>query len=77
MSCFCAVRPSEANFGIQIGKCREDIMMQKFSYDVSRGLESFWKGVVFSVEHMSVTHWMILGSLSVIVGFLMLRTQRI
>ena len=51
--------------------------MQKFSYDVSRGLESFWKGVVFSVEHMSVTHWAILGSLSVIVGFLMLRTQRI
>jgi hypothetical protein len=51
--------------------------MQALSRVVSGGLESFWKGVVYSVEHMSVTQWAILGSLSIIVGFLMLRTQRV
>jgi hypothetical protein len=51
--------------------------MQTLSNVVSSGLEGFWKGVVYSVEHMSVTQWAILGTLSVVVGFLMLRTQRI
>lgn len=74
---FYAVRPGEAVVRVQVGKHREDRIMQTLSNVVSRGLEGFWKGVVFSVEHMSVTQWAILGSLSVIVGFLLLRTQRI
>ena len=75
--CFNAVRPGEDVVRVQVGKHREDRTMQTLSNVVSKGLDGFWKGVVFSVEHMSVTQWAILGSLSVIVGFLLLRTQRI
>ncbi len=51
--------------------------MQTLLNYVSGGFQGFWKGIVFSVEHMSVTQWSILGSLSVVVGFLLLRTNRI
>ncbi|MCU0715316.1 MAG: hypothetical protein MUD03_04235 [Pirellula sp.] len=43
---------------------------------VSGMLEGLWKGISYSVEHMTVTQWGILGTASVVVGFMLLRTQR-
>jgi hypothetical protein len=34
------------------------------------------KGICFSVEHMSVTQWCILGTTSVVLGFLCLRSTK-
>lgn len=34
------------------------------------------KNISYSVEHMGVTQWCILGVASVVLGFMMLRTQR-
>ncbi|MCU0706676.1 MAG: hypothetical protein MUF23_00120 [Pirellula sp.] len=44
--------------------------MSKVDYYIGK----FLSGVQYSVEHMSVTHWCILGSMSVILGFLFLRS---
>ncbi len=43
---------------------------------VSGILEGLWRGISYSVEHMTVTQWGILGTASVVVGFMLLRTQR-
>ena len=37
-------------------------------------LQGFWKNVVYSVEHMTVTQWCILGTTSVVIGFRLLRS---
>jgi len=34
------------------------------------------RGIVYSVEHMTVTQWAILGTTSVVLGFMCLRTTR-
>lgn len=49
--------------------------MNSISNFVTGTLQSFWKGIAYSVEHMSVTQWCILGTTSVVIGFLLLRTN--
>jgi hypothetical protein len=44
--------------------------MSKVDYYIGK----FLNGVQYSVEHMTVTHWCILGSMSVVLGFLFLRS---
>ncbi len=44
--------------------------MSKVEYYIGK----FLTGVQYSVEHMNVTHWCILGSMSVVLGFLFLRS---
>ena len=51
-------------------------MQQYLQYYFQVYLRRFWSSIAYSVEHMSLTHWMILGSLSVIAGIVMLRSTK-
>jgi len=50
--------------------------MDRVIYFITSNAGGFWKGIVYSVEHMNFTQWSILGTLSVVIGFMLLRTQR-
>ncbi|MCU0711902.1 MAG: hypothetical protein MUC43_07565 [Pirellula sp.] len=43
---------------------------------IATGAGDFWKSLLYSVDHMTPTNWAILGTVSVIVGFMLLRSQR-
>ncbi|MCU0721755.1 MAG: hypothetical protein MUC83_18740 [Pirellula sp.] len=43
---------------------------------IGTGVGDFWKSLIYSVDHMTPTNWAILGTVSVIIGFMLLRTQR-
>lgn len=67
--------PSTPNYDLKL-RIRARTMQHYIHYHFQVYLRRFWAAVAYSVEHMSVTHWMILGSLSVIVGIVMLRSTK-
>jgi hypothetical protein len=46
-------------------------------YSIETLAGDFWKSLLYSVDHMTPTNWAILGTVSVVVGFMLLRVQRV
>ncbi|MFN7292487.1 MAG: hypothetical protein ACK5YR_12640 [Pirellula sp.] len=43
---------------------------------IGTGAGEFWKSLLYSVDHMTPTNWAILGTVTVVIGFMLLRTNR-